>query len=197
MGCSSSKITNSINIKKDNFKIAKKETINDKIISNLNIPKDIVRLDLSCKLKNISDYYSFIQMDLPLLEYLNLSNNNLSNISGLKKLKAPKLKVLDLSNNEIDNIEVFRELTFPLEELYLKGNNINQIKIFEEVDILKKLKKCNITIKDYEKNKESLSSIEKQIEEFKYDINKEVNTKKINKQIYEKKETLKLSTDNN
>ena len=100
MGCSSCKNISTINNKKDTFNI-KKDKINYKIISNLKIPKDIDRLDLSYKLKNISDYYSFIRMDLPLLENLNLSNNNLSNISGLKELKAPKLKVLDLSNNTL------------------------------------------------------------------------------------------------
>ena len=63
-------------------------------------------------------------MEFPLLEDLNLSNNNLSNISGLKELKAPKLRILNLNNNGISNLDIFRQLTFPLEELYLEGNNI-------------------------------------------------------------------------
>ena len=188
MGCSYCKVTSTISypIDGNNREIIK--TNNYKVKSGLNFQKNIDKLDLSNKLKDISEYYSLFQNDLPFLEYLNLSNNNLSDISELKSLKAPKIKILDLSNNQIDSLEVFRELKFPLEELYLQGNCINQIKIFEEIDILKKLKKCYITVNDnINNNKEILSRIGKLIKEFKNITIKEINTKKIEIQRTQKK----------
>ena len=187
--------TNSSNNKqKSSTKTDQIKTKNYKLKSNLTIPEDVVELDLSKKLNEISDFYTFCELELPDLENLNLSHNNLSDISGLAKLKSP-IKILDLSYNNLSNLDSFRKFTFPLEELYLKGNPINQIKIFNEVDILKNLKKLHLCVDDYESNKDALSSIDKTINEFKYEEYKKenVNDRIIKEQIYSKKPTLKLS----
>ena len=199
MGCFDCKTTSTLSYPSNNdIKNEITETNNYKIKSNLNIPKNVDKLDLSNKLKDIVEYYSFLKMEFPLLEDLNLSNNNLSNISGLKELKAPKLRILNLNNNGISNLDIFRQLTFPLEELYLEGNNIKNVKIFTEIDILKHLKKCHLSIDDYESNKESLSFIENTIVDFKYETNKDANTKKIKQQIEQKvNATLKLNSEEN
>ena len=173
------------------FKIVKIKTINYKIISILDIPADIVDLNLSGRLTKISDFYSFCNMTFLYLENLNLSNNNLLDISELKKLKAPKLKILDLSYNNINNLDIFKELDFPLEELYLKGNQINEIEIFEKADILKNLKKLRFSIKDYESNKRILQLIKESINDFEYDT---INNDIINYQMINKLGTLPLNS---
>ena len=189
--------TNSSNNKpKSSTKTDQIKTKNYILKSNLTIPEKVVDLDLSNKLNEISDFYSFCLMELPNLENLNLSRNNLSDISGLEELKSPNLKILDLSYNNLSNLDSFRKFTFPLEELYLKGNPINQIQIFIEVDILKNLKKLHLCVDDYESNKEALSSIDKTINEFKCEKyeNENVNDGIIEGQIYGKNPSKKLSS---
>ena len=124
---------------------------------------------------------------------MNLSNNNLSDITELKNLVAPKLRILDLSNNNIENIDVFKELNFPLEELYLNGNKIEQIGIFVETKILQNLKILRLSnIVDNESNKDILSKKKESNKDFDY-INKKNNDSIIKKQILNKNETLTFS----
>ena len=116
MGCTTNKnaLTNSTNNIPDN----------DKTVFNFD--KNEVEIDLS---NNPTEYKNFIKFcadnTFPNLEYLNLSNNNITDLSELRVLKAPQLKKLDLSNNKLNNINILMELKYPLEELDLEGNDID------------------------------------------------------------------------
>ena len=147
MGCTGCKNTETINNKRI-------ETDNTIIPINNNFiydnPEEIIELDLKGKFKDTSNFISFCQNNFPNLENLNLSNNNLSDISELQKLKAPKLIILDLSNNNIKDLEVFKKVDFVLEELYLKGNSIDQIGVFVEAKSLENLKILHASIIDNE-----------------------------------------------
>ena len=191
------------------------KTINTKLISRKfeDIDKNIIELDLNNKIIEISDFCSLCQLNLPYLENLNLSNNNLYDIKGLNTLKVPNLKILDLSNNSlsdfselksfkipylenlklsnnrisdiselkylnvqnlkildlsynnINNLDVFIFVNFTLEELYLIGNEISQIGVFEKAKSLKNVKKLCLDINDneYESNKNILSYLKESI----------------------------------
>nr|WP_314498884.1 COR domain-containing protein [uncultured Chryseobacterium sp.] len=117
------------------------------------IPNDIVNLK---ELKNLicgGDWYSYdkdrwgiqklgLLTSLQKLEYLNVSNNKLTNLSGLNKLQ--NLKIAHLNNNEITTVESLEKMT-DLEELYLSNNKI------ENLDFLKGLK--NIKTLDLHHNR--------------------------------------------
>ena len=195
INCCNVATNSSDNKQKPSTKSDQIKTKNYIIKADLSIPENIIDLDLSNKLIAISDFFSFCKMELPCLENLNLSHNNLSDISDLEKLNSPNLKILDLSYNNLRNLNSFRKFTFPLEQLYLKGNPINEIKIFIEVDILKNLKKLHLCVDDYESNKDDLSSINKTINDFKCEQykNENENDDIIKKQFVDKKSTLKLS----
>ena len=126
-------------------------------------------LDLKGKLNTLENFKIFCNNKFPNLENLNLSSNNLTDISELKKLEAPKLKILDLRDNSIQNIDIFKELDFPLEELYLEGNGINNIEIFINAPILKNLKKLRLSVDldDTPINNNILSDIKKSGIDFK------------------------------
>ena len=164
------------------------------VISNNNIlklDKNANVLDLKNKLKNKSEFSYFCNKQFPNLENLNLSNNNLSDISELKKLLVPNLKILDLSGNQIEDLEVFRELNFKLEELYLKGNSIKNLKIFLEANSLQNLRKLRIDNIDYESNKDILLKMKERISDF--DTKLIQNDYIIKKQINDKRPTLPLN----
>ena len=151
MGCSSNKntLTNTI-VKTDNCKFVQ------------NFDKDAVEVDLGNKPNEYKDFIKFCtNNEFKKLEYLNLSKNNISDLSELRVLKAPRLKKLDLSNNQLNDIDDLKNLNFPLEELYIEGNNINSIEFDEP--FLKKLKKLKFgnNINYTEKNNEI---IEKQLD---------------------------------
>jgi Leucine Rich Repeat (LRR) protein len=73
------------------------------------------------------DHLPFVILDIGVLkglsklEFLDLSNNNLSDISVLRYLK--KLRYLDVSYNKITDVSAVLNLR-ALKKLYLKGNNI-------------------------------------------------------------------------
>ena len=82
---------------------------------------DNTKIELSmkiCKLHNISEkcfnqFCSiFCSIKLNFIEFLYLSNNNISEITELKNFKTPKLKYLDLSCNSIKNIDIFQKIKF-------------------------------------------------------------------------------------
>ena len=60
------------------------------------------------------------------LERLNLSHNNISEISVFDRVNAPHLKYLNISYNYIDDITVFGSDEFKeMKALYLDNNRIN------------------------------------------------------------------------
>ena len=181
--CCRKPVTNTINHENINCVISNNNIL--KLDKNANV------LDLKNKLKNKSEFSYICNKQFPNLENLNLSNNNLSDISELKKLLVPNLKILDLSGNQIEDLEVFRELNFKLEELYLKGNSIKNLKIFLEANSLQNLRKLRIDNIDYESNKDILSKIKEKINDF--DIKSIINDDIIKKQILHKISTKSLN----
>ena len=180
----------------DNVKTLKANNEKKVIISNnnkLNINTNDVDLDLKNKLKEKSDFLYFCNLNYPNLENLNLTQNNLSDISGLKKLNAPKLKILDLSNNNITNLEVFKELNFQLEELYLEKNQneIENLEIFLKAPCFENLKRLRLDHIDYESNKEIILKIKEKIKDFECGILN--NDDIIKNQLLNKVETLSLN----
>ena len=186
MGCSGCKNIETIKTKTEIDKI------NDKINPNLETLE--THIDKNGKLKDEKDFISFCNNDYPKLVNLNLSNNNLTDISELKKLIAPNLKILDLSNNNIKDLDVFKEVNFFLEELYLNGNCIKQIGIFIDAKSLKNLKKLRASINDndYEKKK-IIDKLKKNINNFEYQNCPQRNAQIIEEQLKKKAPTLTLS----
>lgn len=75
------------------------------------------------------------------LEYLNLSDKNIENLSGIEFAK--NLKILDLSSNNIKEIKPISSLSL-LEELNLSNNNIEDITSIKYLKNLKKLDLSNV-----------------------------------------------------
>ena len=85
------------------------------------------------------------------LEMLNLSSNNLSDITYLGNAKFPKLRELNLFSNKIKDISVLEKVKFPfLTKLVLSYNDITDIKVLKNVYFpsLEKLALSNNRIKD-------------------------------------------------
>ena len=137
MGCSSDKndLTKSI---KYSSKSSNSKTHNDKSIISFDI--NAVSLDLSNNLNVYNNFIRFCEKNsFPELKNLNLSNNNLEDLSDLRALIAPKLEQLDLSYNKLQNIDILEELNFALKNINLEGNYSLSIKaddpFFENINL--------------------------------------------------------------
>ena len=65
-------------------------------------------------------------MHLPDLEELDMSENEIENISSVAELKSKKIKIINLNNNAIKDISPFLKSDFPeLEKLMLIGHKNN------------------------------------------------------------------------
>lgn len=147
MGCSNGNI---------NFK-----TFNRRYNSNIN------KISTECTLKNIGNegLELFCLLKLKKLQILYLSENSISNIDCFKNLKLPFLKQLDLSYNKIKKIDIFTEVEYPLEDLDLRYNIIDNISIFENEKTLPKLKKLLLSNNDIDFKDEKIKSILSKIRE--------------------------------
>ena len=96
----------------------------------------IIELDLENKnlgndgLKALTKY-SFIY-----LAELNLTNNNISNISIFENIEIPLIKNINLSYNEIEDITPLKYIPNKIQILNLKNNNIKNIDIFKYLEKL-------------------------------------------------------------
>ncbi len=125
------------------------------------------QIDLTSKLTNEEDLKQLLlKKKYPNLEYLNLSRNNLTDLSFLKDLKAPKLKKLDLSFNKIERLDVFMELNFPLEELYIQENDLHYYTALIEAPILQKLKKLKFSVNSNNNNENNVNKPDSKDYEF-------------------------------
>lgn len=79
------------------------------------------------------------------LEYLNLSNNELTSIIGLKKLKS--LKIVHLNNNKISKVESLNEIN-NLTELYLSNNKIKTVDFISGLNNVETIDLHNNIIRD-------------------------------------------------
>ena len=107
----------------------------------------------------------FCTLNLKILERLNLSYNNISNIDCFKKMELPKLTILNLSHNKIKNINVFTKVKYPLEQLDLSYNIINNIDIFEKEKTLPNLKNLLLSNNDINFEDEAIKIIIEKINE--------------------------------
>ena len=154
--CTECNYTNTINpYNQQPLKIIQANEVN---VDTVNIIKsdennEKKQIDLTSKLTNEEDLKQLLlKKKYPNLEYLNLSRNNLTDLSFLKDLKAPKLKKLDLSFNKIERLDVFMELNFPLEELYIQENDLHYYTALIEAPILQKLKKLKFSVNSNNNN---------------------------------------------
>ena len=122
----------------------------------------------NCKIKNnigTAGFNFFCEFDIPFLQSLILSHNNIYNIDNLSNLEAPLLTKLDLSYNNIQNIKVFYKVKFPLEYLDLSNNIINNIDVFHENKILSRLKRLFLTNNDLNFDDAAIKDILKMIKQ--------------------------------
>ena len=96
-----------------------------------------------CTLNSIGQkgFIDFCSLYLSKITSLNLSNNNIEDITALEKFRAPYLEELDLSYNSIRKIDIFEKLKYPLKELDLRYNLIYDITIFKNDNIFPDLTK--------------------------------------------------------
>ena len=151
---------------------------------------------------NLKDITPLYKMSLPFLEYLNMSHNNIEEIGPIAKLNSKKLKEIFLHYNKIKNLEAFLDSNFrKLEILRVEENeNIQNSKDFEEI---KKKYNINYQLKTFEDIKRDckieIETNEKEI----IDLNDQKGGDKLLKNLYifltneSKKELPKLKLANN
>ena len=136
------KLLSRLNITKEDFKsyIYLKE-FNEKF--NLNIEDvDIIELDLSNHLIGNEGLEYLAKIKFNKLRILDLSDNQIIEISLLEKLNLEKLIISNLSFNQISDINVLEKVNFKeLRELHLVNNIISDINVlkrvkFEKLEIL-------------------------------------------------------------
>ncbi len=113
----------------------------DGVLENINVKKSVIITELNLSFKNIYSInkYVFFNEDntpkFPDLKILNLSNNNLSDLSKFHDLLGENifenLEILNLNNNEISllNHNYFAKLP-RLKQLFLEFNKINLINTY-------------------------------------------------------------------
>ena len=134
---------------------------------NRRYKSDIKNNSTECSLVDIGDegLELFCRLKFNSLQIIFLNNNNISNIDCFKNLNLPLLIKLDLSYNKIKKIEVFTKVKYPLEELDLRYNIIDDISIFEQKKTLPKLKKLLLSNNDINFKDEKIKLILKNINE--------------------------------
>ncbi|MFY9114682.1 MAG: leucine-rich repeat domain-containing protein, partial [Dethiobacteria bacterium] len=102
-------------------------------LSDLNLP--VLRwLDLSNN--QINNLASLAEANLPNLEFLELGANQISNLTGLAEASLPTLEELRLHHNQISNLSGLDEGNLPkLEYLLLTNNRINSLSGLEEWEL--------------------------------------------------------------
>lgn len=97
-------------------------------------PREQNALNLKGKKLDAKALQSLI--NYPNIEKLNISDNNITDISILNKCRFKELKHFDLSNNKISDITVLKEFKFQkLNELYLNQNKISNIEPLSKIDL--------------------------------------------------------------
>ena len=119
---------------------------NKKKIINVNLPK-LKKLFLSNN--KIEDISILCQFNLESLKELKLNNNDIENIDVLSIVSCGKLKRLNLSNNKINNLNILTEISFcnNIEDINLMNNEINNLNVLRNV-ILPRLKNLNLLNND-------------------------------------------------
>ena len=83
--------------------------------------------DIDVSGNNITNIEPLKNMNLPYLEYLNMSENRIKDIKPIGKLNSKIIKEIFLQNNEIENLEPLLKINMPkLERLRIENNHFNQ-----------------------------------------------------------------------
>ncbi len=163
------KVLNALNEK---FKIELTLDVNKIDLSGKNFQNYDLRLLCAISFKNleelnlsnnrISNLDGIKDFDCPNLKHLNLNSNRINDISPIKNINSSNLKSINLSFNVIENVKAFKEIMEKnpkLSEIDLR-NNIN---IINNVDVFKNIP-THIKIIELDNNKEE---IKKDFEEIK------------------------------
>ena len=128
------------------------DNFNKKFFRTENLNTKIKLETKKCILNNIGQegFINFCSLYLKDITILNLSNNNIEDITALQNFRAPKLEKLDLSYNSINDITIFQKLKYPLKELDLRYNLITDITIFKNDNIFPKLTKLYLNNNDFD-----------------------------------------------
>ena len=128
------KYNENLSIDTNNILITKKNIGNEgfKLLSQ--IPFNNIELIISLNLSenNISDITPLLKMDLSNLRTLNLSNNRIEEIEIFGQLNLSHLVTLNLVNNKLKEFKVLSKINiFNLHHLFLGLNRINDINALE------------------------------------------------------------------
>lgn len=122
-----------------------------KIITEIKF-KQLKEINLSGN--NLKDITPLYKMSLPFLEYLNMSHNNIEEIGAIAELNSKNLKEIFLHYNKIKNLVAFLDSSFPNLEIFRveENENIQNSENFEKIK--KKYKKSiNYRLKTFEEIK--------------------------------------------
>lgn len=119
------------------------ESVSEITIGGERYSTDLTYLDLSGKGLNNYDLQNLIYMTK--LERIELSDNNLSDISVLGKI--PSLREIDADNNSIEDISFLEDLP-NIEIVVMNNNRIKDISVFLRFTTIKKIWMCDNQIGD-------------------------------------------------
>ena len=118
-------------------------------LTDLNLYKleklDLSYNNLSKNMLSESNKNKIININLPSLRILDLSNNKIEDINILSQFKIEGLKELYLNNNEIENIKALDNVSCgKLRKLNLSNNKINDISIFNHFSFCNNIEHINV-----------------------------------------------------
>ena len=114
--------------------------ISSQILENKNNINEIIEIQIIRQ--NFHNLNELCQFEFPNLKLLNLSENNIDDISPLKNLISPNLEGLVLLKNKINdkNIKYIKDFQFQkLKTLNFFNNNFTNYQIFDEIKVFKNL----------------------------------------------------------
>ena len=134
------KICKIIEEKREEKLRAKIDSLEKKVLNALNekfkieLTLDVNEIDLSGKNFQNYDLRLLCAISFKNLEELNLSNNRISNLDGIKDFDCPNLKHLNLNSNRINDISQIKSINSSnLKSLNLSFNEIENVSEFKEI----------------------------------------------------------------
>ena len=122
---------------------------------------------LNLSFNQISNITIFEKLNFKKLKKLFLCNNDIFAIDVLENVNFENLEEIDLGYNKISDINILENANFPkLKILYLYGNNISEIKVLYKINVeIINISNNKINI---EENNEIISYLKSFLKEFIY-----------------------------